>query len=201
MKKILGIDIGTNSIGWAIVCEPENENESASILKTGVRIIKGDDSHIREYEQGKAVTLNASRRVKRGMRRNNHRFKLRRKKLVAILREAKMIENTTEVLQIGNGDPLYLYSLRNKAANGEKLSLFEIGRIFYQFNLKRGYKSNRKANTEEKEVSETESTSKSKEVKKGLLDQIADREAILKNQNWTVGQFFYRIRSDAPAPG
>jgi CRISPR-associated endonuclease Csn1 len=33
MKKILGLDLGTNSIGWALVNEAENENEKSSIIK------------------------------------------------------------------------------------------------------------------------------------------------------------------------
>jgi CRISPR-associated endonuclease Csn1 len=33
MKKILGLDLGTNSIGWALVNEAENESEKSSIIK------------------------------------------------------------------------------------------------------------------------------------------------------------------------
>ena len=29
MKKILGLDLGTTSIGWALVNEAENENEKS----------------------------------------------------------------------------------------------------------------------------------------------------------------------------
>ena len=32
MKKILGLDLGTNSIGWALVNEAENENEKSQIV-------------------------------------------------------------------------------------------------------------------------------------------------------------------------
>jgi len=34
MKKILGLDLGTNSIGWALVNEGENENEKYLNYKT-----------------------------------------------------------------------------------------------------------------------------------------------------------------------
>ncbi|MDA3779108.1 MAG: hypothetical protein PF487_02565 [Bacteroidales bacterium] len=45
MKKILGLglDLGTSSIGWALVNEAENENEKSKIIKTGVRIIQYDN--------------------------------------------------------------------------------------------------------------------------------------------------------------
>lgn len=38
MKKILGLDLGTTSIGWALVNEKENDNEQSSIIKLGVRV-------------------------------------------------------------------------------------------------------------------------------------------------------------------
>ncbi len=38
MKKILGLDLGTNSIGWAVVNEAESDSEKSSIVKLGVRI-------------------------------------------------------------------------------------------------------------------------------------------------------------------
>lgn len=39
MKNILGLDLGTNSIGWALVKERENDNEQSSIMRLGVREI------------------------------------------------------------------------------------------------------------------------------------------------------------------
>lgn len=38
MKKILGLDLGVSSIGWALVNEAENNNEKSSIIKLGVRV-------------------------------------------------------------------------------------------------------------------------------------------------------------------
>ena len=38
MKRILGLDLGTNSIGWALVNEAENEKEISKIIKLGVRV-------------------------------------------------------------------------------------------------------------------------------------------------------------------
>ena len=37
MKKILGLDLGTSSIGWALVNEAETSEEKSSIIKLGVR--------------------------------------------------------------------------------------------------------------------------------------------------------------------
>ena len=38
IKKILGLDLGSNSIGWALVNEAENRDEASSIIKLGVRV-------------------------------------------------------------------------------------------------------------------------------------------------------------------
>ena len=38
MKRILGLDLGTTSIGWALVNEAENDNETSSIVRLGVRV-------------------------------------------------------------------------------------------------------------------------------------------------------------------
>lgn len=38
MKKILGLDLGTTSIGWALVNESENKDEQSSIVRLGVRV-------------------------------------------------------------------------------------------------------------------------------------------------------------------
>ena len=38
MKRILGLDLGTNSIGWAVVNEKENDNEKSEIIRLGVRV-------------------------------------------------------------------------------------------------------------------------------------------------------------------
>ena len=43
MKKILGLDLGTNSIGWAVVNEAETAEEKSSIVKLGVRTISYDN--------------------------------------------------------------------------------------------------------------------------------------------------------------
>ena len=38
MKKILGLDLGTNSIGWAYVKQAQNDSEKSEIVELGVRV-------------------------------------------------------------------------------------------------------------------------------------------------------------------
>jgi CRISPR-associated endonuclease Csn1 len=58
MKKILGLDLGTNSIGWALVNEAENENEKSSIIMLGVRVNPLTVDEQKNFEKGKSITTN-----------------------------------------------------------------------------------------------------------------------------------------------
>lgn len=70
MKKILGLDLGTNSIGWAVVKEAETADEHSSIVKLGVRVNPLTVDELTNFEKGKSITTNADRTLKRSMRRN-----------------------------------------------------------------------------------------------------------------------------------
>ncbi|MCW5909419.1 MAG: hypothetical protein KIT62_00005 [Cyclobacteriaceae bacterium] len=95
-KKILGLDLGTNSIGWALV-----DKNNQQILGMGSRIIPmGTDKQ--DYEKGVGITKNADRRTKRTIRKMNKRYKLRRNKLLYILHELGMLP---EHFQFKNGIP------------------------------------------------------------------------------------------------
>ncbi|MCX6318615.1 MAG: hypothetical protein NTW29_15080 [Bacteroidetes bacterium] len=80
MKKILGLDIGTNSIGWAMV-ELEDFGSKGSILGLGSRIVPMDGDAMQKFESGNTVSKNADRRQARMSRRIKERFKLRRSRL------------------------------------------------------------------------------------------------------------------------
>jgi len=85
MKKILGLDLGTNSIGWALV-EIDHENGIVRILGLGSRILPMDAGEINDFENsGKIKSVAAQRTEKRGSRRMNERFILRRDRLHLVL--------------------------------------------------------------------------------------------------------------------
>ena len=149
MKKILGLDLGTNSIGWAVVNESENANEKSSIVKLGVRVNPLTVDELTNFEKGKSITTNADRTLKRSMRRNLQRYKLRRENLIEVLKSHDFIDDETILSENGNKSTFETYRLRAKAAT-EEISLSEFARVLLQINKKRGYKSSRKAkNTEE----------------------------------------------------
>jgi CRISPR-associated endonuclease Csn1 len=144
MKNILGLDLGTNSIGWAVVNEAENVEEKSSIVKLGVRVNPLTVDEQQDFEKGKSITTNADRTLKRSMRRNLQRYKLRRENLIEILKEQGFINDDTILSENGNRTTFETYRLRAKAAT-EEISLEQFARVLLMINKKRGYKSSRKA--------------------------------------------------------
>ena len=65
MKRILGLDLGTTSIGWALVNEAESENEISGIVKLGVRVNPLTVYEMSNFEKGKSFSINEVRRIKR----------------------------------------------------------------------------------------------------------------------------------------
>lgn len=145
MKKILGLDLGVSSIGWALVNEAENDGEQSSIIRLGVRVNPLTVDEQSDFEQGKTVTTNAKRTAGRSARRNLQRFKLRRHKLVDCLRENGIISENTLLYEDGKGSTYQTYQSRVDAVT-RKVSLDEFARVLLMINRKRGYKSSRKAN-------------------------------------------------------
>jgi len=176
MKKILGLDLGTNSIGWALVNEAENENEKSSIIKLGVRVNPLTVDELTNFEKGKSITTNADRTLKRSMRRNLQRYKLRKENLIEILKQNKFIANDTILSENGNKTTFETYRLRAKAVN-EAVTLEQFARILIMINGKRGYKSSRKAKSQDE----------------GQLIDGMEIAKKLYNENITPGQLVYQI--------
>ena len=88
MKKILGLDLGTNSIGWAVVNEEHIEDTSylTGIDGAGSRIIPMAADQLGEFEKGNSVSQTKDRTGYRGTRRLRERFLLRRERLHRTLR-------------------------------------------------------------------------------------------------------------------
>lgn len=148
MKRILGLDLGTNSIGWALVNEAENENEKSSITKLGVRVNPLTVDEQTNFEKGKSITTNADRTLKRAARRNLQRYKLRKENLIEILKVNSFITDETILSENGNKTTFQTYRLRAKAAS-EEVSLEQLAKILLMINAKRGYKSSRKAKSQD----------------------------------------------------
>lgn len=143
MKRVLGLDLGTTSIGWALVNQAQDPSEESSIVKVGVRVNPLTTDEKDSFEKGKEITTNADRRIKRGIRRNLQRYKLRRDSLVDLLKKKGWINDGTVLSEEGPGSTFSTLGLRAKAAE-EMITLPELARVLLNINKKRGYKSNRK---------------------------------------------------------
>ena len=101
MKKIFGLDLGTNSIGAASINVPENIadfGKEGNIEWLGSRIIPMDgfvstktgkafkESPTDSFSRGVGISKNAARRMKRGSRRLKQRYILRRTRLIKVLK-------------------------------------------------------------------------------------------------------------------
>jgi CRISPR-associated endonuclease Csn1 len=173
--RILGLDVGTTSLGWSIVDTTENK-----ILGMGSHIFPLGNNLIKGLEKSK----NEERRIYRGARRLRMRYKLRRADLKNILHDMGMLpEDITSPLSTE------VYFLRNKAVN-EKVELKDLGKIFLHFNKRRGFLSNRK----EKKGSE-ENNKELGVVKESILRL---EKSIADGGFRTMGQYFYSLISANP---
>ena len=84
MKRILGLDLGTNSIGWALI-EQDFKDKSGKILGMGSRIIPMTQDRKDEFGKGNSISQTADRTGFRGTRRLRERFLLRRERLHRVL--------------------------------------------------------------------------------------------------------------------
>lgn len=179
MKKVASFDLGTTSIGWAFVHEAENNNEKSKIIKTGVRVVPISSEEQQAFKKGQSITTNADRTLKRSIRRNLQRYKLRREKIITLFKEIKFIDNKTFFSEEGKSTTYKTYELRAKAPN-EKLTKEELVSVLLMINKKRGYKSNRKINSKE-EGSIIDGMTVAKELYQGKL---------------TPGQYSYKLLLD-----
>ncbi len=145
MTRELGIDVGTNSIGWCLIGD-------GRIVDIGVRIF-GDG---RDPKSG--ASLAVDRRVARAMRRRRDRYLGRRAALLGKLIELGLmpgdrpdpsIRHRRRLQALPNDAARALadldpYELRRRAL-AERLDPHEIGRALFALGQRRGFRSNRKA--------------------------------------------------------
>ena len=153
MGKVLGLDLGSNSIGWAVI-----DDEQKSILGAGVRVFP---EGVAEKGNSREESKNSQRRARRMARRQTFRRKIRKIKLLKTLIDYDMCPFTLDQLRAwkkGQGFPLsnkpdsgeiynWLrmnpYKLRSKGLV-ENLTRMEFGRVIYHLIQRRGFKSGRK---------------------------------------------------------
>ena len=147
----LGIDLGTNSLGWwAFSLTPDgNAWRIADSLDGGVYIFPDGREPAKGGRVGDSKAVN--RRLARGMRRNRDRRKTRMKAFMRELVALGLLPDDPDKRDAlfqsvpkaaGDPDRYNPYRLRAEALE-RPLAPFELGRALFHLGLRRGFKSNR----------------------------------------------------------
>ncbi|MFC2106880.1 type II CRISPR RNA-guided endonuclease Cas9 [Bacteroidota bacterium] len=191
--KILGLDLGTNSIGWAIV---EKEEGKMTLLNKGVRIFQEGVKIEKGVEGSKA----AKRTDFRSARRLKYRRRIRKINTLKVLSKYGYcpelsddeLNNWRYKKQYPKNDllikwwttnekeditPYYYRNLTvvRKLDLNDKNNRFAIGRAIYHMAQRRGFLSNR-----------LESTKESDGIVKKSIEEITKAKS-----DKTLGQYFY----------
>lgn len=133
----LGLDLGTNSIGWALFqLNDSNPPEPTRLVDGGV-LIHSDGRN----PQSRASNA-ATRREKRGPRRGRDRAIMRQRRVANLLDGLGLLPRSEdERATVRNLDP---FRLRSECLD-RPLAPYELGRVLLSLANRRGFKSNRKA--------------------------------------------------------
>jgi len=170
-KYVLGLDLGSASLGWALIALDEAD-DPVSLIRAGVRIFEpGVDGTSMEIEQGKDQSKAVERRTARLHRRQLRRRAARQRDQFRLLQRHSLLPTPEGVIgspeeqrhsilnsldqqltdkwqsafPINRFAELPLYFLR-KAALDQQLEAHEIGRILFHLIQRRGFLSNRREN-------------------------------------------------------
>jgi len=144
MKKILGLDLGTNSVGWALI-EQNFAERQGEILGLGSRIIPMDQGTLGEFERGNSVSQTKERTDFRGVRRLRERHLLRRARLHSVLNilgflpehYARQIDFETHFGQfITDSEPNLVYKPNIQNGKPEFIFTHSFSEMFAEFNTK-----------------------------------------------------------------
>jgi len=165
-KTTLGIDLGTNSIGWALI--EFDKDQPCGLIDSGVRIFQ------EAVDVKTKIPKNQERRGARAARKLVSRRKMRRNALRNLLKSNSLLPQDQSELEkfFSETEP---YALRKQGLD-EELTLFEFGRIIYHLDQRRGFLSNRKAKDKKEEG----------KVKEGISQL---KSAIGNDKYRTLGEF------------
>ncbi len=179
----LGLDMGANSIGWCAV-KLDSQSRPIGVLDAGVRILTPNEEAGRDPQS--KTSLAANRRAARGARRRRDRFVRRQKRLMNTLQDAGLMpKDRKERKELEKLDPYWL----RKAALDEHIEPYELGRALFHLNQRRGFKSNRIADSGNDEKSAIKQGTKKLEAEieengaRTLGELLADRHKRDKNSS------------------
>ncbi len=199
METVFGIDLGTNSLGWAAISF--QNGRASGIQHAGVRIFPAGVDGLES--DGRGTPRNHERRNARQIRKQLDRRARRKNKLFRALQhylllpgqvergeEAQefvrheLLEGLDQQLQKEFGarenSERFFHMLRTKALD-EELPAYAVGRLLYHLAQHRGFLSNRKADRKDDDSSK-------------VLDAIKDLQAHLVEGHWrTLGEYLFHV--------
>ena len=179
----LGIDMGANSIGWAILSLDQG-GEPIDLVRAGSRIFR-EPGNARGTDPHRQKRKNYTQA--RSQRRNRDRTLKRMKRLEKLLIEAELMPRDDEERKdMAKLDP---YELRARALDDENLTRHELGRAIWHIAKRRGFLSNRKEDSAET----ADETSKMKVAIENFKTNLAETD------NRTIGEFLHeRLKEGKP---
>lgn len=173
MKYRLALDLGSTSLGWAMV-RINDQGEPCAVIKASVRIFSNGREPARTGEIG--TSLAAHRREKRAMRRRRDRLLKRKNRMMAtLLKYAFFPQDEVARKALEKTDP---FSLRTKGLD-QALLPEEFARALFHINQRRGFRSNRKTDKKDNDSS----------VLKNAISQM--RQAMQASGCRTVGEWLH----------
>jgi CRISPR-associated endonuclease Csn1 len=180
MKYRLALDLGSTSLGWAMVRLNEKDKpEPVAVIKAGVRIF----SDGRNPKDGSSLAV--TRRDARAMRRRRDRLLKRKARMMHTLVAHGFFPKSEDDRKIL--EQLNPYELRAKGLH-EALTGEEFARALFHINQRRGFKSNRKTDK--------------KDTDSGALKTAISklRQDIAAHGCRTVGELLHKRFSDLNKP-
>ncbi len=172
--RIWGFDLGTTSVGFAVI-DYNEDSEAGSIIHLGSRIFPEG------VTEDKGEPRNKQRRAKRMMRRQLRRKRWRRRAMHESLAEAGLLpaaHPATWSDELSKTDP---YELRTRGLS-EKLAPHEVGRALFHMLKRRGFKSARLAEAETADADKRKEDEGIKAEIKGIAAEMQGR---------TLGQWLH----------
>lgn len=145
MKYCIGLDIGIASVGFAVLALDQDENPWG-IIKAGSRVF--DVAENPKNGASLALPRREARSSRRRLRRHRHRLE----RIKALLVSSGIITEN-ELNNLYNGELADIYTLRVCALDNPVTNL-ELARILLHLAQRRGFKSNRKAESSDKKNGE-----------------------------------------------
>lgn len=186
---VLGLDLGPNSIGWAMLAEDPATGAITGLFDSryanhpplGVRVF---EAGLDNFDSAKEMSRNQARRTARSMRRNHARRNARRREIRDLLAGAGLLPPAGPVQdELFKIDP-YLVRARGLT---EDLTEHELGRALFHLGQRRGFRSNRKGGESKED--------------EGILLEIGQLEKAIKDAGCeTLGHYLHHLARSAQDP-